>query len=110
MNTQKNNVHTLIAGSLLLSPDRKQALLNALPTLDKKNLSALQELLLSEPERINAAWTLVLKKAVQEGNMEWLKTFDDYLQESLRELRKIHEKTSTEDDAEHIEHFFDQTP
>lgn len=109
MRTQTTNLETIILGSMLLSQDRKNNLLKLLPALDEKGLSALSVLLLSEPTRIEQAYVLVLKKAVKEKNSGWLKTFDQYLLRSLREIRAAHEETSDRNDDKHIERLFDTT-
>ena len=107
MDTQKNNIRTAIIGSLLLSPKRKNGLLELLPTLDENGLSALAELLLSEPARIEQACALVLRKAVGKKNTKWLKALESYLNRGMRQLRKTHEETTDRIDDERIELLFD---
>ena len=101
------NLKNVILGSMLLSPDRKNDLMKLLPTLDEKGLSTLSALLLSESTRIQQACVLVLQKAVDEKNTEWLETLDNYLHQSLRAIRNVHEQTSDQNDNEHIGHLFD---
>ncbi len=107
MDTQTTNLKNVILGSMLLSSDRKNNLLGLLPTLDEKGLSTLNTLLLSESTRIQQICVLVLQKAVDEKNTEWLETLDNYLHQSLREVRSAHEQTSDQNDNDHIRHLFD---
>lgn len=106
------NINSLKKGidrSKLLSPNRKESLHAALAHLNPDGLSALADLLAKEPERIATAMKHVIGRAVLEGNSEWIKQLELYLQDARRSLSRKTEGATKDDESIVLEHFFDDT-
>ncbi len=96
-----------IETSMLLSPSRKQELVELLPLLSMEGLIAFSELFRYEPERIAVVCSLVIDRAAERGDTESLKDLDRYVRESAKHLRHSEESSTDVEEAIKLEHFFD---
>jgi hypothetical protein len=106
-------LHTLtrlLTQSVLLSRERREELLTALPSLTETQAHELLRILRSEDDILGDIAKQAITRAVAQGDTEFLEELDAFIHESLRRLRKAEEGAERGTEQERTEHFFDDVP
>ena len=97
----------LIESSVLLSEDRKSALREIIRNLDEHQTTELKSLLLSEDALLKEIAERAIRKAIEEGDEAFLQELETLLSSAGKKLHKLKEAGDKNEEAKHMEHFFD---
>lgn len=96
----------LVQRSKLLSEERKERLLDAIPSLTNEQKAHLEHILISEGTMIQEDTATALRKAIAEDYSEALEQLGHLLHDAERTLRKEHENAERTQEGQDTQSFF----
>jgi len=108
--TLAEEMTVLVRRSALLTQDRKDAILAAVPTMSQEQLEKLRGILAEEPALVSNLADRTISDAIKQGDITFFKNLDAYFVNAKTKLSKTDEVVEKEEENDLLEDFFnDQT-
>jgi len=97
----------LVQRSVVITQDRKDAVIAALPTMSPPQIKKLKKILQKGTGAITKLANDTIAMAIGQGDGKVLKTLDTFFTKAGKKLRKVNESADKSQEKDQLEHIFD---